>query len=87
MNISKKSRSKAEKKYSMLVGKTKEEINKFLYNNGFKKGEDELHIKKSSFVSTIKLEIYYVDNVALMITIYQRFLFFFKKESSLIRPV
>lgn len=86
MNISKKNRSKAEKKYSRLVGKTKDEINKFLYNNGFKKG-DELHIKKSSFFSTIKLEIYYVDNVALMITIYQSFLFFFTKESSLIRPV
>ncbi|MCT3897592.1 hypothetical protein HZP71_06430 [Elizabethkingia anophelis] len=87
MNISKKSRSKAEKKYSKLVGKTEEEINKILYNEGFKKGEDDLHIKKSSFVSTIKLEMYYVDNVALMVTIYQFFLFFFIKESSLIRPV
>ncbi|WP_426276784.1 hypothetical protein ACN9MN_16570 [Chryseobacterium sp. S-02] len=87
MNISKKRRSKAEQKYSRLVGKTEDEINNFLYNKGFKKGENDFHIKKSSFLSYIILEIYYVDNVALMVTIYKRFLFFSTKGSSLIQPV
>lgn len=57
-----------------LIGKTKEETDLILYNKGFRKNEEDMYVRKTSLLSTTKLEIYSENNITLMVTFYECFL-------------